>query len=143
MLVEQHRKAMGGDGDDNEIRAAIERAIDSSPSLRNKKDLIEAVVDSLSANADVDVAWQEYVTAKRREELDRIIAEEGLKQEETYAFVNSSFRDGALQANGTAIAKILPPVSRFAKDGGHASKKSVVLDKLTQFFERFQGLGGS
>jgi type I restriction enzyme, R subunit len=30
LLVEQHRKAKGGDGDDKEIRAAIERAIDSS-----------------------------------------------------------------------------------------------------------------
>jgi type I restriction enzyme, R subunit len=142
MLVEQHRKAKGGDGDDKEIRAAIDRAIDSSPSLRNKKDLIEAFVDSLSASAEVDVAWQAFVAAKRREELDRIIDEENLKPEATYAFVETSFRDGALQPSGTAITKILPPVSRFAKDGGHGAKKSTVLDKLTRFFDRFQGLGG-
>ena len=48
MLVEQYRDA-SGDGDDKEIRAAIERAVDSSPSLRNKKDLIEEFVESLSA----------------------------------------------------------------------------------------------
>jgi type I restriction enzyme, R subunit len=142
MLVEQHRKAMGGDGDDKEIRAAIERAIDSSPSLRNKKDLIEAFVDSLSASADVDLAWQAYVAARRQEELERIIADENLKPEATHAFVETSFRDGALRPSGTAITKILPPVSRFAPDGGHADKKRTVLEKLTNFFDRFQGLGG-
>ena len=142
MLVEQHRAAKGGDGDDKEIRAAIERAIDSSPSLRNKKDLIEAFVDSLSASAEVDVAWRAFVAAKRREELDAIITDENLKPEATYAFVETSFRDGTLQSSGTAITKILPPVSRFAQDGGHGDKKRTVLEKLTRFFERFQGLGG-
>jgi type I restriction enzyme, R subunit len=142
MLVEQHRKAKGGDGDDKEIRAAIERAIDSSPSLRNKKDLIEAFVDSLSATANVDTAWLEYVEARRREELDCIIADENLKPTETYAFVDQTFRDGNLQLSGTAVTKILPPVSRFAPEGGHGEKKRTVLEKLGRFFERFQGLGG-
>ena len=142
MLVEQHRIAKGGDGDDKEIRAAIERAIDSSPSLRNKKDLIEAFVDSLSATAAVDTAWQEYIKARRREELDRIIADENLKPAETYEFVDSTFRDGTLQQSGTAVTKILPPVSRFAQDGGHGEKKRSVLEKLGRFFERYSGLGG-
>jgi type I site-specific restriction-modification system R (restriction) subunit len=126
----------------NGTTALAERNMHSSPSLRNKKDLIEAFVDSLSASAEVDVAWQDFVAAKRTEELERIIAEENLKPTETRAFVRSSFRDGALQPTGTAITKILPPVSRFAKDGGHATKKATVLEKLTRFFDRFQGLGG-
>ena len=49
MLVEQYREAKG-DGEDKEIRAEISRAVDSSPSLRNKKDLIEAFVDSVSTS---------------------------------------------------------------------------------------------
>lgn len=48
MLVEQVRDAQG-DGDDKEIRAVIERAVDSSPSLRNKRDVIEEFVEPLSA----------------------------------------------------------------------------------------------
>ncbi len=143
MLVEQHRLAKGGDGDDKEIRAAIDWAIDSSPSLRNKKDLIEAFVDSLSATAQVDQAWEAFVASRRRDELDRIIAEEQLKPEATYAFVESAFRDGAVQPTGTAITTILPAVSRFTPDGGHSDKKRSVPDKLMRFFERFQGLGGA
>ena len=38
--VQKYREERG-DGDDKELRAGISRAIDSSPSLRNKKDLIE------------------------------------------------------------------------------------------------------
>jgi len=139
MLVEQYRDAKG-DGDDKEIRAAIDRAVSSSPSLRNKEDLIEAFVDSLSASAEVDQAWAAFVAAKRAEELDRIITEEGLDPDATRSFVDAAFRDGAVQPTGTAITKILPPVSRFGQSGGHAAKKASVLAKLGAFFDRFFGL---
>ena len=38
--------------------------------------------------------------------------------------------------------KLPPFVARFAADGGHSYKKRTVLDKLTRFFDRLQGLGG-
>jgi type I restriction enzyme R subunit len=139
MLVEQFRAAKG-DGDDREIRAAIDRAVSSSPSLRNKRDLIEQFVDSLSASAEVDVAWAAFVAGKRVEELNRIIADEGLDADATRAFVDAAFRDGAVQPAGTAITKILPPVSRFEQAGGHAAKKRTVLAKLSEYFDRFLGL---
>ena len=140
MLVHQYRAAKG-DGDDKEIRATIERAINSSPSLRNKRDLIEAFVDSLTATSDVDTAWSAYMASKRIEELDRIIADEGLDPEATKAFVEAAFRDGSIQPTGTAVTKILPPVSRFTNTGAHSAKKQSVLGKLTAFLERFIGLG--
>ncbi|MBL8776853.1 MAG: type I restriction endonuclease subunit R [Acidimicrobiales bacterium] len=139
MLVEQYR-AVKGDGDAKEIRAAIDRAVSSSPSLRNKKDLIEEFVDSLSASADVDGAWATFVAAKRTEELDRIIAEEDLDPEATRSFIDAAFRDGAVQPSGTAITKVIPPVSRFGSSSGHAAKKQTVLGRLSEFFDRFFGL---
>jgi type I restriction enzyme R subunit len=48
--------------------------------------------------------------------------------------------DGAIPSTGTAITKILPPVSRFNKNNGHAVNKQSVLDKLSAVFERFFGL---
>ena len=141
MLVQQYRAAKG-DGDDKEIRAAIDRAVNASPSLRNKKDLIEQFVDSLSATSDVDTAWNAYVVAKRAEELDQIITEEGLDPDATRAFMDTAFRDGSVQPTGTAITTILPPMSRFAKADGHAAKKAAVLRKLEAFLERFLGLVG-
>lgn len=136
MLVEQHRAAKG-DGDDREIRASIDRAIDSSPSLRNKKDLIEEFVDRLSVDEDVADEWRAYVAAKREAELERIIVEENLKPDQTRAFIDTAFRDGQVRATGTAITTILPPVSRFTKGSNHGAKKQTVIDRLTAFFDRF------
>jgi type I restriction enzyme R subunit len=139
MLVEKYLKAKGS-GQDKEIRAAIERAINASPSLRNKKDLIEQFVDSLTTKAKVDAQWLAFVATRKAEELEGIIADEGLNADETRAFIDNAFRDGAIPVTGTAITKILPPVSRFAKDNGHSAKKQSVLDKLATFFERYFGL---
>lgn len=139
MLVQKYRAAKG-DGEDREIRATISHAIDASPSLRNKKDLVEDFVDSISATGDLDEAWAAYVAKRRAEELNAIIEDENLKPEETRAFIETAFRDGEIKTTGTAITRVLPPVSRFAADGGHAEKKQRVLTKLGVFFERFFGL---
>jgi type I restriction enzyme, R subunit len=139
MLVEKYLKRKGT-GEDKEIRATIERAINASPSLRSKKDLIEQFVDSVSTKAKVDTEWAAFITAKKAEELEKIIADEDLNVDETKAFVDNAFRDGAIPVSGTAIIKILPSVSRFSKDNGHAVKKQTVHDKLAVFFERFFGL---
>ncbi|MEW6317623.1 MAG: type I restriction endonuclease subunit R, partial [Pseudomonadota bacterium] len=139
MLVEQYLKKKGT-GEDREIRATIERAINSSPSLRNKKDLIEQFVESVNTKAKVDAQWQAFVAAKKGEELERIIAEENLNAEATRRFIDNAFRDGGIPTSGTAITQVLPPVSRFNKDNRHALKKQTVLDKLSAFFERYFGL---
>ncbi|KQM59626.1 type I restriction endonuclease subunit R [Agreia sp. Leaf210] len=140
MLVQKYRDEHG-DGDDKEIRAEISRAVDSSPSLRNKKDLIEDFVDSLSVDGEIDEEWQAFIAAKREAELETIITEENLRSDETRVFVEAAFRDGQIRTGGTAITKVLPPVSRFAADGGHGEKKQRVIQRLGAFFERFFGLG--
>ncbi len=139
LLVEQYLKAKGT-GKDKGIRETIERAVASSPSLRNKKDLIEQFVDSVSITAKVDAAWLAFVAARKTAELNRIIAEEGLDEGATRAFMENAFRDGSIPAAGTAITKVLPPVSRFSADAAHSTKKRAVLDRLSAFFQRFFGL---
>lgn len=140
MLVQKWREAHGN-GTDKEVAAAIERAVDSSLTLRNKKDLIMDFVERVSAHGEVDKEWAAYVDGRRTAELEDIISSEGLKPSETKAFVGQAFRDGAIPTAGTAITKILPPVSRFSPDGGHGAKKQRVLTLLRGFYERFFGLG--
>ena len=139
MLVEQYLQAKGT-GKDKQIREAIDRAVAASPSLRNKKDLIEQFVDSVSITARVDAAWLAFIAARKAEELDRIIGEEGLDGAATRTFMENAFRDGAIPAAGTAITKILPAASRFAADSAHSTKKRTVLSRLSAFFERYFGL---
>ena len=139
MLVRKYRDQFG-DGADVEVRTEISRAIDASPSLRDKKDLIELFVDSLSTDGEIDEQWRAFMSAKRDEELDAIISEENLKPEAARAFVRAAFRDGEVRTTGTAITTILPPVSRFDPDGGHGERKQRVIQRLRSFFDRFHGL---
>jgi len=140
MLVEKHRTAHG-DGDDRELRAEISRAVDASPSLRNKRDLIEDFVDRITVDGSIDDEWQAFIAARREAELETIIADENLRADAARAFVETAFRDGALRTTGTAITKVLPPASRFSVDGGHGEKKQRVIARLGAYFERFIGLG--
>lgn len=78
---------------------------------------------------------------QKEKELEEIILEEELNADATRIFIENSFRDGAVNAAGTAITAVLPPVSRFNPDNEHGMKKQAVIDKLVAFFERFFGLG--
>ncbi|MCK1803673.1 type I restriction endonuclease subunit R [Brevibacterium sp. R8603A2] len=141
MLVERMR-AERGNGKDKELRAQITHAVDASPSLRSKRDLVEDFVDSVSVDGAVDEQWQTFIAAKRDAELQRIIDELELKPEQTRAFVVAAFRDAQLSTGGTAITTIMPPVSRFNREAGHGDKKKRVIEALTNFFERYFGLAG-
>ena len=142
MLVEKYRAAHGN-GDDKELRAEISRAVDASPTLRNKRDLIEDFVNRISVDGAIDAEWQSFIAARQEAELDAIIADENLRPDAARAFIDRAFREGALRTSGTAIARVLPPVSRFAGDGGHGVKKQRVIERLGAFFERFFGLDSS
>ena len=122
---------------DKEILVDINKAINSSVELRNKKDLIEQFIESLDVSSKVDDDWINFVEKKKIEELEKIIESEKLNQKETYNFIDNAFRDGYIQKTGTGVTKILPPVSRFSKDKWRTKKRETVLEKLTRFFERF------
>ncbi len=122
---------------DKEIIISINKAIDSSIELRNKKDLIQKFIQSLTPETNVTDDWQSFVDEKKKEELDKIISEEHLDKEETYKFINNAFRDGYVQTTGTGLAKILPPVSRFTATGERTQKRETVIEKIKAFFNRF------
>lgn len=140
MLVQKWCEAHGDDTDKKESITNIQRAVNSSLTLRNKRDLIMDFVDSVSASSDIDEEWSKYIEDKQAEELGQIITEERLNPEETTAFIESAFRDGSIPVVGTAITKILPPVSHFSLDGGYSENKQRVIARLAAFFERFFGL---
>ena len=127
---------------DKEILVSINKAVDSSVELRNKKELIEQFIESLNVNSSVDDDWHKFVDAKKMEELDRIITDEKLNRDETYKFVQNAFHDGNVQTTGTAIAKILPPISRFDRNTNRTQKRETVIGKLQTFFDRFWDISG-
>ena len=126
--------------DDKEVLITIRKAVDASPELRSKKALIETFIAGINDVDDVMLEWRAFVAEEKERQLSTIIREENLKDAETRKFIEASFRDGSVKTSGTAIDKLLPPMSRF--DGGNrAEKKQGVIDKLKTFFERFFGIG--
>jgi type I restriction enzyme R subunit len=141
-ILELIRKYHESHSKDKEIMVSINKAIDSSLELRNKKDLIQQFIQSLTPGAAVTDNWHNFVDEKKLEELDRIIAEENLDKEETYKFVHHAFRDGYVQTSGTDLARILPPVSRFSPTGERTRKRESVIEKIKAFFNRFWDISG-
>ncbi len=127
---------------DKEIEITIKKAIDASVELRNKKDLIENFIHSLSPSSKVDDDWHAFVDAKKVEEINNIITDEGLNKDETFNFMNNAFQDGYVQITGTAITKVLPPVSRFTPTGDRTKKRETVIEKLSAFFNKFWDISG-
>jgi type I restriction enzyme, R subunit len=125
---------------DKEILTAIDKAMNSSIELRSKKELIERFINTLNVNSDVDKEWREFTEKSKSAELEKIIEEENLKPEETRKFIANAYRDGELKCTGTSFASILPPVSMFDKDNSKAKKKTIVLEKLKMFFEKYLGV---
>lgn len=136
-ILELIRKYHASNQADKELLVDINKAIDSSVELRNKKELIEQFISTINADSSVDDDWQSFVNSKKIEELDQIISEENLDRDETYRFIENAFRDGNVQTSGTAITKIMPPVSRFNPDQKRGKKRETVLDKLSAFFSKF------
>ena len=127
---------------DKEVLVTIRKAVDASPELRSKKDLIETFIAGVNDVDDVLAEWHGFVAGEREKELQDIIRSENLKEEETRRFIEDSFRNGEIRTGGTDIDKLMPPVSRFGS-GKRAEKKQTIIDKLRAFFERFFGISGS
>ena len=131
------------------IIAKIQKAIGSSPELRDKKDLIMKFIERMTPKpgekpkeeTDINDEWNDYIERQRDAELQAIIREEGLREKETRKFVAQSFADGYVTTTGIAITKVLPPMPIFG--GGAANrekKKQTALNKLTDFFNKFFGI---
>lgn len=128
--------------DDKEVLVTIQKAVDASPELRSKKQLIEHFIARVNEVDDVMAGWDHFVAEEREKELQQLIQEEKLREPETRKFLENAFRDGEVKTTGTDIDKLMPPVSRFG-GGSRAKKKQTVIEKLQKFFEKFFGLGAA
>ena len=104
----------------------IRRAVTSSPSLHNKRDLIEDFVHTVSAFGDVGEQWRAFSEQRRSEELAAIIRDERLREAPAKALVEAALRDGYVPTEGTAI-----------------TRKRCVQAVLAAYVERFRGLSST
>ena len=126
---------------DKEILVTINKALDASPTLRSKKELIQNFIDGINEVDDVMAAWYAFVAEAKERELATIIAEENLKDTETRKFIETSFINGEIKTIGTEIDALMPPMSRFGSGGvERGMRKQAIIERLQAFFERFFGI---
>ena len=126
--------------DDKEILITIQKAVDASPELRSKKELIDTFIAGINDVDDVLTEWRSFIAEEKEKQLAQIIQEEKLNEEATRKFIADSLRNGEVKTTGTDIDKLMPPTSRFG-GGNRAAKKQTIIEKLKAFFERFFGIG--
>lgn len=133
MLIKQYHDS---NCEDVELVNKIRKAVKSSPDLRDKLELIDKFIETITPEkGDIYDDWDSFVLLQSQEELETIITEEGLKPEETRLFVHHAFEEGLLNTNGVEITTILPQMTRFS--AGRAEKKATVIEKLNAYFEKF------
>ena len=133
-LVQQYHE---GHQQDMEIRVKINKAIDSSPDLRDKKELIDKFIDDLTPDSDVDADWKRYVNREKREQFEQIVSEEHLKREKAIEFIENAFQRGYVPEGGIELDGIMPPINPFDKAANRQGKIQSVLERLKAFFNRF------
>lgn len=119
------------------LEELLSKAIGSSPSLRNKRDLIDAFVKRYSPDKEVGKQWMAFVREQAQQQLDELIETENLKREQTLAFVRKAFQTGEVETQGTAITECLPPMPLFGANNQRAEVKQRVLDRICEYFNRF------
>ena len=127
---------------DASIRVKIQKALDASPDLKDKKELVEMFIERQTPDStNVLDKWEEYIIEQRKQELEKIIADEKLNSDEAINFMHQSFEDGFVTTTGLAVTKLLPPMPIFGAGAGkRAEKKRTVIEKLEAFFKKYFNL---
>ena len=136
-LVQQYHDS---NCEDKTIIVSIRKQVEASPDMRDKRDLIEKFIESMTPEKGKNVGndWEAFIAEEKKRQLDAIIADEHLKPKETESFMQRAFKDGFVTETGTGIAKILPPVNPFLPESGE--KKQNVIEKLKAYLQKFMGL---
>lgn len=142
MLIDDYRAKLGqrNDAGAREIRATIERSVEASPSLHNKRDLIEEFLHSeenTGASGNTQQRWEKFLANRRDQELNELIEAEELNPDETYSLVEKALRNGGVQTSGTAMKKLLPTTSSLGRHMDQDEVQARLSEKLSAFVDRF------
>ncbi|EPM6812309.1 type I restriction endonuclease subunit R [Campylobacter upsaliensis] len=119
----------------------ILKLLDSSLSLRSKKELFLRFIDSLHTQSNVAKDFSTYIKTHKNNALQDIINALDLDPKKTKEFMQDSFERGELRDYGRAFDEILPPSPLFGKGAEQTHKiREKALEKLQAFFELFKGL---
>lgn len=118
----------------------ILKLLDSSLSLRSKKELFLRFIDSLHTQSNVEKDFSAYIKTHKNNALQDIINTLNLDPKKTKEFMQDSFERGELRSYGKAFNEIYEgPLFGDEANQTHTIRQQA-LQKLQAFFELFKGL---
>ena len=134
LLEEYHKDSK------EKTKTNILKTLDSNPSLRDKKELIQEFLEQIdnNKNSDYKSLFESFMQRKKEEELEKIIKDENLNENLTKEYLDEAFELNFFQDKGEHIGKLLPLINPFApKSEGNDEKRQQIIDKLKSFFDKF------
>lgn len=141
-LIFEHNKKTK---DKDTLIAEIRRVIRASVGNRAKESLIvdfinETDLEKIKDKANVLDSFYAYAQGKLKSEASELIIEEQLNEQEAKRYISASLKREYASDKGTELNSILPKMSPLNPQ--YLTKKQSVFQKLTQFIEKFKGVGG-
>lgn len=123
----------------------VRRLIRSSIGNRAKESLIvefinESNLDDIEDKAGIIQAFFTYAQKRQAEEIETLIEEEKLNIDAAKRYISTSLRKEYASENGTELNEILPKMSPL--NPSYLTKKHTVFQKISEFVNKFKGIGG-
>lgn len=141
LIFEHNKKTKDKASLIEEIRRVIRASIGSRAKESIVVDFInETELDSIQEKAGIIDSFFKYAQAKQKAEATELISDENLNEEEAKRYILTSLRREYASENGTELNSVLPKMSPLNPQ--YLTKKQSVFRKLSQFVEKFKGVGG-
>ncbi len=123
----------------------IRRVIRASIGNRAKESLVvdfinETDLEIIQDKANVIDSFFKYAQDKQKKEASELITEENLNEEEAKRYITISLKREFASDTGTELNALLPKMSPLNPQ--YLTKKQSVFQKITEFVEKFKGVGG-
>ena len=100
----------------------------------------QADLDEIGDKVSIIEAFFTFAQAEQEREAQTIIESEGLNEDAAKRYIATSLKREYASENGTELNSTLPKMSPL--NPRYKTKKQSVFEKISQFVEKFKGVGG-
>lgn len=100
----------------------------------------ETNLDVINDKASIIDIFYSYAQKEQKEEADKLIEEENLKEKQAKRYIQASLKRGDASERDTELNEILPKISPLSLK--YLTKKQIVFQKVSDFVEKFKDVGG-
>ncbi|MFV0441207.1 MAG: type I restriction endonuclease subunit R [Lachnospirales bacterium] len=141
LIFEKNKNMKDKDDLVNEVR----RVVRSSVGSRGKESLVvdfinKTDLDEIKDKASIIEGFFTFAQQEQLKEVENLIKEEGLNEEAAKRYILNSLHKEYASEKGTELNAILPKMSPL--NPKYLTKKQDVLQKISDFVEKFKGVGG-